>query len=117
MGHIAVAKGKYLKMSPRKSRLVVDLIRGKDAGDALTMLKFSKKKKAAALVTKVLDSAIANAQVKFPTIDVDNLYVSGAYVDKAPYLKRYRAAPRGRGVPILKRYCHITIHLGEREEK
>jgi large subunit ribosomal protein L22 len=117
MGNIAVAKGRYLKMSPRKSRLVVDLIRGKDAGEALTILKFSKKRKAAGLVSKVLDSAIANAQVKYPNIDVDKLYVSAAYADKAPYLKRFRAAPRGRGVSILKRYCHITIHLGEREEK
>ncbi len=116
MDSIAIAKGKYLKMSPRKSRLMVDLIRGKDAGEALTILKFSRKKKAANLVTKVLDSAIANAQVKFPNIDVDKLFVSHAYVDKAPYLKRFRAAPRGRGVPILKRYCHITIQLGEREE-
>lgn len=117
MASIAVAKGKYLKMSPRKSRLVVDLIRGKDAGEALTILKFSRKRKAAGLVSRVLDSAIANAQVKFPNIDVDKLYISSVYVDKAPYLKRYRAAPRGRGVPILKRYCHITVHLGEREEK
>lgn len=117
MGSIAVAKGKYLKMSPRKSRLVIDLIRGKDAGEALTILKFSKRHKAAGLITKVLDSAIANAQVKYPNIDVDKLYVSGAQVDKAPYLKRFRPAPRGRGVSILKRYCHITIHLGEREEK
>lgn len=117
MASIAVAKGKYLKMSPRKSRLVVDMIRGKDAGEALTILKFSKKQKAAGLVSRVLDSAIANAQVKFPNIDVDKLYISSVYVDKAPYLKRFRAAPRGRGVPILKRYCHITVHLGEREEK
>lgn len=117
MASIAVAKGKYLKMSPRKSRLVADLIRGKDAGEALTILKFSRKRKAAGLVSRVLDSAIANAQVKFPNIDVDKLYISSVYVDKAPYLKRYRAAPRGRGVPILKRYCHITVHLGEREEK
>ena len=117
MGSIAVAKGKYLKIAPRKSRLVVDLIRDKDAGEALTILKFSKKQKAAQIVSKVLDSAIANAQVKFPNLDVDNLYVASAYVDKAPYLKRFRAAARGRGVPILKRYCHITIHLGEREEK
>jgi large subunit ribosomal protein L22 len=117
MASIAVAKGKYLKMSPRKSRLVVDMIRGKDAGEALTILKFSRKRKAAGLVSRVLDSAIANAQVKFPNIDVDKLYISSVYVDKAPYLKRYRAAPRGRGVPILKRYCHITVHLGEREEK
>ena len=117
MASIAVAKGKYLKMSPRKSRLVVDMIRGKDAGEALTILKFSRKQKAAGLVSRVLDSAIANAQVKFPNIDVDKLYISSVYVDKAPYLKRFRAAPRGRGVPILKRYCHITVHLGEREEK
>ncbi|MCK4764020.1 MAG: 50S ribosomal protein L22 [Candidatus Aminicenantes bacterium] len=117
MGNIAVARGKYLKIAPRKSRLVVDMIRGKDAGDALTMLKFSRKKKAAGLVTLVLDSAIANAQVKFPNIDVDQLYISEAYVDHAPTLKRFRAAARGRGVRILKRFSHITIHLGEREEK
>ncbi|MCP4156036.1 MAG: 50S ribosomal protein L22 [bacterium] len=117
MANIAVAKGKYLKIAPRKSRLVIDLIRGKDAGEALTILRFSKKQKAAGMVAKVLDSAIANAQVKFPNVDVDKLYVSSAFVDKAPYLKRFRAAPRGRGVSILKRYCHITIHLGEREEK
>ncbi len=117
MDSIAVAKGKYLKIGPRKSRLVVDLIRGKDAGEALTILKFSRKKKAAHIVIKVLDSAIANAQVKFPNIDVDRLYVSAAYVDQAPFLKRFRAAPRGRGVRILKRYSHVTIHLAEREEK
>ena len=116
MGSIAVAQGKYLKIAPRKSRLIIYLIREKDAGEALTILKFSKKQKAARIVSKVLDSAIANAQVKFPNIDVDKLYISSAYVDKAPYLKRFRAAPRGRGVAILKRYCHITIHLDEREE-
>ena len=76
MGNIAVAKGKYLKMSPRKSRLVADSIRDKDAGEALTILKFSKKQKAAKMVSKVLDSAIANAQVKFPNLDVDNLFIS-----------------------------------------
>ena len=115
--HVAVAKAKYIKIAPRKSRLVADQIRGKDAGEARTILRFSRKKKAAGFITKVLDSAIANAQVKHPNIDVDQLYVSRIFVDKAPYLKRFRAAPRGRGVPILKRYCHITIQLGEREEK
>lgn len=117
MTYIAVARSKYAKIAPRKSRLVADQIRGKDAGEARTILRFSRKKKAAGIITKVLDSAIANAQVKHPNIDVDQLYVARIYVDKAPYLKRYRAAPRGRGVPILKRYCHITIELGEREEK
>jgi large subunit ribosomal protein L22 len=117
MGQVAVAKGKYLKISPRKIRLVVDLIRGKDAGEALTILKFTRKRKAAGMIAKVLNSAIANAQVKFPNIDVDNLFVSRVFADKAPYLKRFRAAPRGRGVRILKRYAHVTIYLDEREEK
>ncbi len=117
MAYAAVAKSKYAKIAPRKSRLVADQIRGKDAGEARTILKFSRKQKAAGIITKVLDSAIANAQVKHPDIDVDRLYISGIFVDKAPYLKRYRAAPRGRGVAILKRYCHITIQLDEREEK
>ena len=117
MAYVAVAKAKYAKIAPRKSRLVADLVRGKDAGEAQTILKFSRKQKAAGIFTKVLDSAIANAQVKHPNIDVDRLYVSEIFVDKAPYLKRFRAAPRGRGVSILKRYCHITIQLDEREEK
>lgn len=117
MAFVAVAKYKYAKISPRKSKLVVDLIRGKDAGEARTILRFSSKNKAAGMVTKVLDSAIANAQVKHPNIDVDRLFVSQCFVDKAPYLKRFRCAPRGRGMAILKRYCHITIELGEREEK
>ena len=116
MDHIATAKGKYMKMAPQKTRLVADLIRGKDAGEALTILRFTRKRKAAAAVSKVLNSAIANAQVKYPNVDVDRLYVSQIFVDKAPYLKRFRAAPRGRGVRIFKRYCHITILLNEREE-
>lgn len=116
MGNVAVAKGKYLKISPRKSQLVADLIRGKDAGEALTILKFSKKQKAAGIVSKVLNSAVANAQVKFPNIDVDKLYISQIFVGKAPYLKRFQAVPRGRAVEILKRYCHVTIHLSERGE-
>lgn len=117
MAHVAVAKARYQKIAPRKSRLVADQIRGKYAGEARTILKFARKHKAAGLIGKVLDSAIANAQVKYPNINVDHLYVLGINVDKAPYLKRFRAAPRGRGVTILKRYCHITIQLGEREEK
>ncbi len=117
MAYLAVAKAKYLNIAPRKSRLVADLIRGKDAGEARTILRFSPKKKAAGMIAKVLDSAIANAQVKHPHVDVDHLYISSIFVDKAPYLKRFRPAPRGRGLGILKRYCHITIHVDEREEK
>lgn len=117
MGEVAVSKAKYMRISPRKCRLVVDLIRDMDAGEALTVLKFSKKKKAAGIVYKVLNSAVANAQVKFPNVDVDNLFISRAFVDEAPSLKRFRAVPRGRGVRILKRYSHVTIYLSEKEEK
>ena len=117
MEHIAVAHGRYMKISPQKSKLVVDLIRGKDAGEALTILNFCRSKKASDIVGKVLNSAIANAQVKFPNIDVDNLYISRIHADQAPTLKRFRAAPRGRGVRIVKRFSHITIYLQEREEK
>ena len=66
MSEIAVAKGKYLKISPQKSQLVVNLIKGKDAGEALTILKFCRRQKAAGMVMEILRSAIANAQVKFP---------------------------------------------------
>jgi len=117
MGHIAIAKGRYIKISPQKSRLVADLVRGKDAGEALTILNFSRRKKAAGQIFKVLNSAIANAQVKFPNVDVDNLYISRIFVDQAPSLKRFRAAPRGRGVRIMKKFAHITVCLDEREEK
>jgi len=117
MEYVAVAKGKYFRISPRKCRLVADLVRGKDAGEALTILRFSKRKKAAEMIYKVLNSAIANAQNKSPNIDVDKLYVSSIFVDQAPSLKRFRAAARGRGVRILKRHSHITIYLNEREEK
>ncbi|MDY0295771.1 MAG: 50S ribosomal protein L22 [Acidobacteriota bacterium] len=117
MGHTAIAKGRYIRISPQKSRLVADLVRGKDAGEALTILNFSRRKKAAGHISKVLNSAIANAQVKYPNLDVDNLYISRIFVDQAPALKRFRPAPRGRGVRILKHYAHITVCLDEREEK
>jgi len=116
MDFVAVAKGRYLKMSPRKGKLVVDLIRGMDAGEALTTLRFSSKQKDSRIIAKVLNSAIANAQVKFPNIDVDNLFISQIFIDQAPYLKRFRAAPRGRGVRILKKYAHVTVYLDERKE-
>jgi large subunit ribosomal protein L22 len=117
MNEIAVAKGRYLKISPQKSQLVVNLIKGKDAGEALTILKFSRRQKAAGIVMEILRSAIANAQVKFPNIDVDTLYIARTHVGRAPHLKRFRPAPRGRAMRIIKHYCHISLFLGERKEK
>jgi large subunit ribosomal protein L22 len=117
MSEISVAKGKYLKISPQKSQLIVNLIKGKDAGEALTILKFSRRKKSAGMVMDILRSAIATAQVKFPNIDVDNLFISKTHVGQAPYLKRFRPAPRGRAMRILKRYAHISLYLDERKGK
>lgn len=111
---IAVAKGRYLPMSARKIRLVVNLIRGMYVGEALSVLKFVSKQKAARLTEKVLNSAIANAKSKFPNVDVDNLYIQEIYVDEGPMYKRLR--PGFRGVPrrIRKKTSHLTIVLDER---
>lgn len=112
---LATAKGKYIRISPQKCRLVIDLIRGKYVGEALSILKYIKKRKASKIVEKVLRSAVSNAQQKNPQVDVDNLFITKAYVDEGPRLKRYRPAPFGRAHRILKRMSHITICLKERK--
>ncbi len=109
------AAGKYMKIAPQKCRLVADLIRDRYVGEALTILRFSKKKKASVIVEKVLRSAIANAQQKEPNIDVDNLYISRIFVDQGPQMKRFRAAAMGRAARILKRTSHVRIYLEEKK--
>jgi len=101
-------------MSPRKGRLVADLIRDRYVGEALTILQFNDKKKISAVLQKVLRSAIADAQQKSPDIDVDNLYVSKVHIDDGPSAKRTRPAPQGRAYRILKRTSHIHIYLNEK---
>jgi large subunit ribosomal protein L22 len=113
---VARAAAKYIRISAQKCRLITDLIRDRYVGEALTILHFSKKKKASLIVEKVLRSAIANAQQKGPNIDVDNLYISNIYVNQGPQMKRFRAAPMGRVTRILKRTSHIHIYLEERKE-
>ncbi len=113
--YISEAHGKYLRMSPRKVRLVIDLIRGKDVNEAITILKFTKKRKAALLVEKVLNSAVANAQNKFPNIDIDKLYVKKCWANESFRFKRFKAGPMGRVKPILRRFSHISIYLDERK--
>jgi large subunit ribosomal protein L22 len=98
---------RYAKLSPQKARLVVDLIRGKKAGEALTILKFTLKRPAR-IVSKVLRSAVANAEQK-DLGDVDALRVSRAFVDGGPVQKRFQARAMGKGAPIKKRTSHITI--------
>ena len=107
------AKLSNAPMSAQKARLVADQIRGLDVGAALNVLKFSTKK-AAAIMKKVLESAIANAEHN-ESADIDELKVSTVFVDEAPTLKRSRARAKGRANHILKRTCHITVKVAEFE--
>lgn len=112
---ISQAAAKYVRISPQKCRLIADLIRERFVGEALTILHFSRKKKASLIVEKVLRSAIANAQQKNPNVDVDNLYIAKIYVNQGPQWKRFRAAPMGRVARILKKTSHVHIYLEERK--
>ncbi len=106
------AVSKYLRISPRKARLVADLIRNKNVDEALTILKFTPKK-GARFISKTLRSAVANAE-NTDAMDMDSLYVKAIYVDEGPRLKRWRPRAMGRATQILKRTSHITVVLGER---
>jgi large subunit ribosomal protein L22 len=106
-----VASLRYARISPQKCRLVADQIRGKPVGQALHILQYSPKK-AAHLVRKVLESAIANAENN-DGADIDELRVSVIMVGEAPTLARFRARAKGRGNRIIKRNSHITIHVAD----
>jgi len=109
------AAAKHIRISPQKCRLVADLVRDRYVGEALTILNFSRKKKASTIVQKVLRSAVANAQQKSPDTDVDNLFISEVFVNQGPQWKRFRAAPMGRAARIIKRTSHIHIYLEEKK--
>jgi len=111
---VASARLRYLGTSAQKTRLVVDLIRGKDVGEAAATLRYTKKA-VAPDIERLLGSAVANARLKGQDIDVDRLYVRTAFVDGGPSMKRIQPAPMGRAFRILKRMCHVTIGLGERK--
>ena len=114
----ARAIAKYVRMSPRKVRLVVDQIRGRAVNEAYAILQFSKKG-AAEPVGKTLRSAVANAQYKAQdegdVLDVDELVVREVFVDEGPTLRRYRAAAQGRAAPIRKRTSHITVVVDRKD--
>lgn len=107
---IATAKLKYLGISAQKTRLVVDQVRGRSVGEAMTILHYSPKLVAKDL-EKLLKSALANAQQKDPNVDVDKLMISRAQVDDAPPMKRARSQSMGRVFRVLKRSCHVTFDL------
>jgi large subunit ribosomal protein L22 len=103
-----------VRVSPQKARLVVDMIRGQQAGDAIHILSAVNKRIAPA-VEKVLRSAIANAENRNEDVDIDRLFVSEAYVNEGPRQKRIRPAPMGRAYRYQRRTSHIVVKLGERE--
>jgi len=108
----ARAEARYLRVSAQKARLVVDLIRGRRAGDAITILRGTNKRIAPA-VEKVLRSAIANAENRSNDVDVDRLLVTEAYVNEGPRMKRIRPAPMGRAYRYQRRMAHIAITVGD----
>ena len=107
------AEARYIRISPQKARLVVDLIRGQKAGSAILTLQ-TVNKRIAPTVEKVLKSAIANARNNANDIDVDNLIVAEAYVNEGPRQKRVRPAPMGRAYRYQRRSSHIVIGLAEK---
>ncbi len=107
------AHAKYVRISPRKAKIVIDLIRGKSAEEAQAILTFTPKA-AAPLVLKVLNSAIANAENNLE-MNRKDLYVAEVYANPGPTLKRYVARSRGSASPMLKRTSHISVVLDERK--
>ncbi len=112
------AQAKYVRTSPQKAKLVLDLIRGKPAAEALSILRFTKKA-VARDIEKVLRSAIANAvneadRNQKRRLDEEDLVVNACYAGSGPTAKRVRPAPMGRAYRVLKRSAHLTVHVAEK---
>ena len=110
------AEARYIRVSPQKARLVVNLIRGQLANQALLILR-AVNKRIAPTVEKVLKSAIANAQERITDVDVDSLVITSAYVNEGPRMKRIRPAPMGRAFRYQRRMAHIVIKIGEKAKQ
>jgi large subunit ribosomal protein L22 len=112
---ITSAKARFQRISPRKARMVIDLVRGRDAAEALQLLDFTPKA-GAPIVKKLIASAVANAQQQRPDVDVDALFISKATVDKGPdsHMRRWRPRAMGRATQVVKGISHIHIELDER---
>lgn len=104
---------KYAKITPRKARRVIDLIRGKKAGDALLSLRFMPYR-GSRYIEKILKSAMSNAEQKNTNIDSESLVISRAYIDQGPIMKRVEQRAMGRANVIKKKSCHITLILTEK---
>ncbi|SED61428.1 50S ribosomal protein L22 [Ruania alba] len=116
----AKAQARFVRVTPQKARRVVDIIRGKQADEAVAVLTYAPQA-AAETVRKVVESAVANARVKADkaseAFNSDDLVIAEAYVDEGPTLKRFRPRAQGRANRILKRTSHITVIVAERQTK
>lgn len=114
----ARASARYVRQSPRKMRLAIDSIRGRGVNDAYTVLKYNRKR-AAAVIEKLLRSAVANAlflaDEQGERLDVDELYVKQAFVNEGPTFRRWRARAMGRASPVRKRTSHVTVVVDRKE--
>lgn len=110
----AVAKARFQRISPRKARMVLNMVRGKNVAQAVNELRFTPKA-ASPIVAKLLDSAIANARQKDENVDLDSLVVERAFADEAPnqHMRRYRPRAMGRATRIVKGMSHITLVIGD----
>lgn len=110
----AIAKARFQRIAVRKARMVANLIRGRNAAEALEMLKFTRKA-AAPIVAKLLDSAISNARQRDEQVDLDRLVVKTVFADKAPdrFMRRWRPRAQGRATRIAKGMSHITLVVSD----
>ena len=111
----AKAVAKTVRIAPRKARMVLDLIRGKEVGEAIAILKLTNKR-TSPVVEKLIKSAVANAEHNYD-MDIDSLYISEAYANEGPTLKRFRPRAQGRATKINKRTSNITIVVSEPAEE
>ena len=105
---------KFARISPRKARLTMNLVRGRDVDDALALLRFAKQR-SSGMIEKVIRSAVANANEN-PTPPRNTLYVAKAWVDPGPVIKRFQPKDRGKAYPIKKRTAHLVVTVDERGE-
>lgn len=110
----AKAQARFVRIAPRKARIVMDLIRGKNVGEAFSILRFIPKK-ASGIIEKVVQSAVANAEHNYE-MSKDDLFIFKAFVDEGPTLKRFRPRAKGMASRIKKRSSHLTVILRERKE-
>jgi large subunit ribosomal protein L22 len=110
----AIAKARFQRIAVRKARVIANLIRGRNAAEALETLKFTKKA-AAPIVAKLLDSAISNARQRDEQVDLDRLFVKTVFADKAPdrFMRRWRPRAQGRATQIVKGMSHITLIVSD----